>query len=165
MKPLHVIMIISAHLSIIITASSSNSNPLIPTSIFPSFSLRRNMVQEKKWFPLESNPALLNRYISNLGFSTSSYSFTDVYSTEDWALQMITQPVLALVVLFPMSEKISDCRREIHQMVRPNNSSGLCNSVWYIKQRIRNACGTIGKFFNERFTISQQVLSLIYTIL
>lgn len=138
---------ISAPLSIIISASLSNSNPALPSPSFPSFLLRRNMAQEKKWFPLESNPALLNSYISSLGFSTSSYSFTDVYSTEEWALQMITQPVLALVVLFPMSEKISDRRREIiHQkMATSNNSNDFCNGVWYIKQRIRNACGTIGK--------------------
>ena len=96
---------------------------------------------EKQWFPLESNPDILNSYISKLGFSTKRYSFTDVYSTEQWALDLIPQPVLALMVLFPMTEKVVKRRGEIHtnSIDRDDNSN-----VWYIKQRIRNACGTIG---------------------
>ena len=28
-----------------------------------------------KWFPLESNPQLINKYIATLGFDTSLYEF------------------------------------------------------------------------------------------
>jgi ubiquitin carboxyl-terminal hydrolase L3 len=103
------------------------------------------MAEEKRWFPLESNPNLLNDYISNLGFSTAHYSFVDVFSTEEWALQMIGQPVLALVVLFPTTDKILERRREIHESVALSSGVGNDDAVWYVKQRIRNACGTIGK--------------------
>ena len=58
-----------------------------------------------KWFPLESNPQLINKYISKLGFDTSLYEFTDVFSTEDWAMDMIPQPVAAVIMLYPLSEK------------------------------------------------------------
>lgn len=100
-----------------------------------------NGKKEKTWFPLESNPDLLNSYISNLGFSTKRYSFTDVYSTEDWALDLIPHPVLALIVLFPMTEKVVKRRGEMHANSLDCDDE---SNVWYMKQRIRNACGTIG---------------------
>ena len=102
--------------------------------------------QEKKWFPLESNPSLLNQYISKLGFETTLHEFTDVLSTEQWALDIVPHPVSAVVVLFPMTDKVSEKRRELH--TKSLHSSGSSteeadSSVWYIKQRISNACGTI----------------------
>jgi len=102
--------------------------------------------EEKKWFPLESNPTLLNQYISKLGFETTLHEFTDVLSTEQWALDMVPHPVSAVVVLFPMTSKVSEKRRELH--TKSLHSSGSSteeadSSVWYIKQRISNACGTI----------------------
>jgi hypothetical protein len=109
------------------------------------------MPREKKWFPLESNPALLNSYISNLGFSTVNYAFTDVYSTDDWALAMIQPPVLALVVLLPMSSRILERRQEMHKVAELN--MGSCDGVWFIKQRISNACGTIGERIHH-FTVT-----------
>jgi len=102
---------------------------------------------EKKWFPLESNPSLLNQYISKLGFETTSHEFADVLSTEQWALDMVPHPVSAVVVLFPMTSKVSEKRRELH--TKSLHSSGSStrelsdSSVWYIKQRISNSCGTI----------------------
>lgn len=98
---------------------------------------------EKLWFPLESNPTLLNQYIIKLGFESTSHVFTDVFSTEQWALDMVPHPVSAVVVLFPMTGKISAKRRQIHEQSSKNNASDTDNDVWYIKQRIRNACGTI----------------------
>ena len=100
----------------------------------------QNGEQEKLWFPLESNPTILNRYISDLGFETDSNEFTDVFSTEPWALDMVPQPVSAVLVLFPMTEKVLCKRKQLHEgSIDSTEDSG----VWYIKQRIRNACGTI----------------------
>ena len=42
--------------------------------------------QQQRWFPLESNPMLLNRYVASIGFSTDLFGFSDVYSTEEWYL-------------------------------------------------------------------------------
>lgn len=92
------------------------------------------MPSKQRWFPLESNPELINAYIAKLGFDTSLYQFVDVFSTEDWALEMIPQPVAAVVMLYPLSEK-----QEAHKDEIADSSN-----VWYIKQRIGNACGTIG---------------------
>mmetsp|Transcript_12102 Transcript_12102/g.25789 ORF Transcript_12102/g.25789 Transcript_12102/m.25789 type:complete len:263 (+) Transcript_12102:42-830(+) len=111
--------------------------------------------EEKRWFPLESNPALLNRYASKLGFNTQVHEFTDVFSTESWALEMVPSPVSAVMVLFPMTDKVVERRKELHSKSTVGTNSntkkesintakeGDYDNVWYIRQRIRNACGTI----------------------
>ena len=38
--------------------------------------------------------------------------FTDVYSTEDWALAMVPQPVLGVVMLFPIKESSEKHKEE-----------------------------------------------------
>ena len=93
----------------------------------------------KKWFPLESNPSLLNSYIQKLGFDTSLFEFVDVYSTEEWALSMIPQPVVAVIMLYPLTEVQENHRKA--QKIDPTNGD---HTIWFIKQRIGNACGTIG---------------------
>ena len=94
----------------------------------------------KQWLPLESNPVSLNTYIKTLGFQTSEYQFVDVLSTEQWAIDMIPQPVLAILFLFPMKKQKRSSPTKIE--TRRTNKQILCQDVWYMKQRIRNACGT-----------------------
>jgi len=105
----------------------------------------------QKWFPLESNPTLLNTYISNLGFNTSLYKFYDVLSTEEWALGMIPQHAVAVLMLYPLSEpQLKFQETEETQLQQEQNketgdaASSSSSSVWHMKQRIGNACGTIG---------------------
>lgn len=94
--------------------------------------------KEQRWFPLESNPTLMNSYVSKLGFSTNEYHFVDVFSTESWALEMIPQPVAAVLVLYPLTEKMEAGEPTLLDHAPPNHD------VWFIHQRIGNACGTIG---------------------
>ena len=96
--------------------------------------------KQHRWFPLESNPALVNEYVQKLGFDTSLYEFVDVFSTEDWALQMIRQPVAAVIMLYPLTEAQTNCKDDPDSILRPSDNQ----KVWFIKQRIGNACGTIG---------------------
>jgi ubiquitin carboxyl-terminal hydrolase L3 len=91
------------------------------------------------WFPLESNPSLMNSYIAKMGFDTSLYELTDVFSTESWALAMIPQPVAAVIMLYPLTDVQQEHRRNEQKQVSP-----VPEDVWFIKQRIGNACGTIG---------------------
>ena len=93
---------------------------------------------KQKWFPLESNPALINDYIQKLGFDSSVYNFVDVFSTEEWALQMIPHPVAAVVMLYPLTDKQTEYEDDPKSILKENDK------VWFIKQRIGNACGTIG---------------------
>ena len=97
--------------------------------------------KKQRWFPLESNPTLVNEYISKLGFNTDlGYEFVDVFSTEDWALQMIAQPVMAVLMLYPLTPvQLEHEDKQSDIIAKPEDSS-----VWFMKQRIGNACGTIG---------------------
>lgn len=36
----------------------------------------------KRWVPLESNPEVLNSYVTGLGAETDQYSFCDVYGVD-----------------------------------------------------------------------------------
>jgi Ubiquitin carboxyl-terminal hydrolase, family 1 len=89
--------------------------------------------EHQRWFPLESNPALMNDYVDTLGFDVhgSGHEFVDVFSTEDWALDMIPQPVAAVLVLYPLTDRQlahRDGDREIQADKVPE--------VWFMKQRI-----------------------------
>jgi ubiquitin carboxyl-terminal hydrolase L3 len=101
--------------------------------------------QQQRWFPLESNPTLINKYISKLGFDTSLYEFVDVFSTEEWALEMIPQPVAAVLMLYPLTEiQESAPRNDQILNVTTTTTTTTTPTVWFTKQRIGNACGTIG---------------------
>ena len=99
-----------------------------------------NKPKKKQWFPLESNPALINSYIQKLGYSTELYEFVDIFSTEEWALEMIPQPVVAVLLLYPLTEnQTQQCAEDVVAA-----SDIMTHKVWFTKQRIGNACGTIG---------------------
>lgn len=55
--------------------------------------------------------------------------FTDVYSTEDWALAMVPQPVLGVVMLFPIKESTEKYREE--EAARIKNSAEAPNPNLY----------------------------------
>lgn len=102
----------------------------------------KERVDAGRWFPLESNPPLLNSYISKLGFDTNQFEFVDVFSTEDWALEMVPRPVAAVIMLYPISPPQEAHRAAENVDVIPKQQ--VSDKVWYMKQRIGNACGTIG---------------------
>jgi ubiquitin carboxyl-terminal hydrolase L3 len=60
----------------------------------------------KRWFPLESNPAVMTDYVAKMGFPSDAFSFCDVLSTEDWALEMVPTPVTAVIMLFPIKKHV-----------------------------------------------------------
>jgi len=49
----------------------------------------------KTWSPLESNPDVVTSFAKKLGID-ESLSYIDIYSTEEWALDMIPKPVYAV---------------------------------------------------------------------
>jgi len=97
----------------------------------------------KHWFPLESNPDVINKFINEMGYDIQEYSFSDLYSTDDWALEMVPSPLKAIVMLFPCTEN-----QEAHRVAQATNidTNGqvVSKNVFHIKQFIGNACGTIG---------------------
>lgn len=89
----------------------------------------------KHWLPLEANPDILTEYARNLGLP-ERYSFHDVLSVEEWSLGMIPENVVSILLLFPISSASEEERRTTACLES-------ANSVYYMKQNIGNACGTI----------------------
>ena len=69
----------------------------------------------KNWSPLESNPDVVTSFAKKLGID-ESLSYIDIYSTEEWALDMIPKPVYA--VSSSLSSSLS-------------SSSSLCRYCYY----------------------------------
>ncbi|ESN91597.1 hypothetical protein HELRODRAFT_185187 [Helobdella robusta] len=93
------------------------------------------MATSTRWLPLESNPDVMNKYIAQLGINNQDWQFCDVYSFDDEVLQFIPRPVVATLLLYRISDKSDG-----DQMGNECGDAG----VYFIKQTIGNACGTIG---------------------
>lgn len=120
----------------------------------------------KQWFPLESNPSVMNSYMQKLGLDTNNFSFHDVFSTEDWALDMVPKPVLGVLLLFPISESSEIHRHEEDSRIK-SEGQNVSSKVYYMKQTIGNACGTVGLLHsvgNVRSLVAVQPESYLDTL-
>lgn len=94
------------------------------------------MPDTKRVIPLESNPDIFNALAHKLGLSPV-LSFQDVYSiTDPELLAFLPQPVLALIMLFPITDSYEEYRKQQDKAIA-NDSDG---AVWF-KQTIGNGCG------------------------
>jgi len=75
----------------------------------------------------------MNKYAQLLGVPTT-YVFTDIYDLSVEGLKTVARPAIAVLLLFPVGKS------EEAKFGEENASSGL----YFIKQTISNACGTIG---------------------
>ena len=91
---------------------------------------------EQNWVPLESNPELMTKFLWNIGVS-DEWSVVDVIGLDDELLQFIGGPVVALIVLHPLNEDKEPVESNDQNLV-----SDL-KDVFYMRQTIHNACGTI----------------------
>jgi ubiquitin carboxyl-terminal hydrolase L3 len=87
----------------------------------------------QRWVPLESNPKVLNKYVHYLGMD-SKWSFIDVYGLEPELLAMVPKPVAAIILLFPESKPVD---------IIGKLESEFPSDLYYTKQTIDNACGTV----------------------
>jgi len=81
----------------------------------------------KRWIPLESNPEVLNSYARKLGVdnikeegcseSNDEFMWCDVYGLDEALLGMVPQPVLAVVLLFPLTESSEEKRVQGKAMI------------------------------------------------
>ncbi|KAI3323204.1 cysteine proteinase [Xylariaceae sp. AK1471] len=82
------------------------------------------LLYHKHWTPLESNPTLFTELVHQLGVSPT-IGFRDVLSLSDAdLLALIPRPILALVMVFPMTA-VYEIRK----------------TVMFYKQTTNNACG------------------------
>ncbi|WWC70192.1 uncharacterized protein I206_104142 [Kwoniella pini CBS 10737] len=97
-------------------------------------------MSNSKWVPLEASPDVFNSWSEPLGLPTS-LTFQDLFSLDSEFLQFIPKPHKAVLLLFPSRGKLHDERKR-----EENQGEGMWKgeSVWWIKQTIPNACGSIG---------------------
>ena len=99
-----------------------------------------------KWLPLESNPTVLNDFSYSLGLSTK-FSWSDIFGFDDDMLAMVPPNVKAVVLLFPITEKSELYQKEEREKIESNERENVVSeNVYYMKQTVGNACGTIGVF-------------------
>ena len=89
---------------------------------------------------------MLNKFSRGLGLGADSgFAFCDVYGLDPELLAMVPQPALALLLLFPITEA-TEADRTAQAASGPASGGGGKGQapVWYTRQTIGNACGTIG---------------------
>lgn len=90
------------------------------------------MEDPPRWLPLESNPEVMTNFLVDIGMS-AEWSVVDLIGIDDDVLGFVPQPVAAVILLYPPSVHDSD-----------EDGDPSCNeTVCFMKQVIRNACGTI----------------------
>ena len=94
------------------------------------------------WQCLESNPEALTMYVRKLDFDTTDFVFHDLFSTEDWAREMINKPVIGVVLVFPCNEKTLEFKEEQKQSII-SNGQFICPDLFFMKQFAVNSCGTV----------------------
>eukprot|EP01060_Flectonema_neradi_P032772 TRINITY_DN5298_c0_g1_i2.p1 TRINITY_DN5298_c0_g1~~TRINITY_DN5298_c0_g1_i2.p1 ORF type:complete len:248 (+),score=61.50 TRINITY_DN5298_c0_g1_i2:49-744(+) len=97
----------------------------------------------KKWFPLESNPEVMNKYIQALGVESTQLQFCDVFGVDPDLLGMVPQPCKAVLFLFPISENNEKWKQKTVSDITASGQT-LSKDVFFVNQTIGNACGTIG---------------------
>ncbi|XVF52550.1 hypothetical protein PTKIN_Ptkin05aG0027500 [Pterospermum kingtungense] len=93
----------------------------------------------KRWFPLEANPEVMNQYLWGLGLPKDETDCCDVYGLDDELLAMVPQPVLAVLFLYPLTSQSEEGRLQ-----REKEKRDVSSKVYFMKQTVRNACGTVG---------------------
>lgn len=91
--------------------------------------------------PMESNPDTMNRYLQRLGVP-SKWRMVDVVGLEEESLNWVPRPVLAVILLFPLSDNYEQYRvQQESELLKKGQEAP--KDVFYLKQVLSNVCGTI----------------------
>ncbi|XP_046390864.1 ubiquitin carboxyl-terminal hydrolase isozyme L3 isoform X2 [Ischnura elegans] len=93
------------------------------------------------WLPLESNPDVMNKYLQSLGVP-ENWQIVDVYGLDPDILSAVPQPVIAVLLLFPTSDKYEEHKNKQEEELKKAGDA-MPENVYYLKQVVSNACGTI----------------------
>ncbi|KAM9998841.1 hypothetical protein ACTFIZ_002390 [Dictyostelium cf. discoideum] len=97
---------------------------------------------QKNWIPLEANPDVLTTFMQSLGVS-KDWEFCDIYGIDEGLLEMVPSPCVAVILLFPITNEYEDKRYKLEKEIEEKGQV-LSDKVYFMKQYIGNACGTIG---------------------
>ncbi|XP_039511912.1 ubiquitin carboxyl-terminal hydrolase isozyme L3 isoform X3 [Pimephales promelas] len=84
----------------------------------------------------------MNQFLRQLGL-VPTWQFGDVYGLEPEVLSLVPRPVCAVLLLFPITEKYETFRQEEEAKIKAQGQE-VSSDVYFMKQTIGNACGTIG---------------------
>ncbi|KAL5183901.1 Ubiquitin carboxyl-terminal hydrolase 3 [Glycine soja] len=93
----------------------------------------------KRWLPLEANPDVMNQFLWGLGLPVDEAECGDVFGLDEELLEMVPKPVLAVLFLYPITAK-----SEEERLQQENVKKDYSSKVYFMKQTVGNACGTIG---------------------
>ncbi|KAK3861096.1 hypothetical protein Pcinc_032896 [Petrolisthes cinctipes] len=94
-----------------------------------------------RWLPLESNPAVMNKFLAGMGVP-GSWVIHDVYGLDTELLAMVPQPVGAVILLYPFTDKFEDYKNKQVEEVEAAGQE-VSEKVYFMKQFVGNACGTV----------------------
>ncbi|PIN13532.1 Ubiquitin C-terminal hydrolase UCHL1 [Handroanthus impetiginosus] len=98
-----------------------------------------NRPSAKRWLPLEANPDVMNQFIWGLGVAPHEAECFDVYGLDEELLEMVPKPVLAVLFLYPLTSQSEKERIQQDKEIKEPPAG-----VYFTKQTVGNACGTIG---------------------
>lgn len=93
------------------------------------------------WLPLESNPEVMTKFLHKLGVP-KKWNIIDIYGVDPDSLAVIPRPVLALILLYPISDKSETFKTEQESKVKESGQV-ISNAVYHMKQCVSNACGAV----------------------
>ncbi|XP_008558674.1 ubiquitin carboxyl-terminal hydrolase [Microplitis demolitor] len=91
--------------------------------------------------PLESNPDVMTKFVHKIGVP-QKWSLHDVYGLDPELLAMVPKPALALILLYPESEKAQAYNAEVEAKIKEEGKEPPKN-VFHMQQCVSNACGTV----------------------
>lgn len=94
-----------------------------------------------RWLPLESNPAVMNKFLTGLGVP-GSWTIHDVYGLDTELLAMVPQPVGAVILLYPFTDKFEEHKNKQEDELEAA-AQVVSEDVYFMKQCVGNACGTV----------------------
>ncbi|XP_027236835.1 ubiquitin carboxyl-terminal hydrolase isozyme L3 isoform X1 [Penaeus vannamei] len=94
-----------------------------------------------RWLPLESNPAVMNKFMTGLGVP-GAWACTDVYGLDEELLAMVPQPVLSLILLHPINDKEEEFKAQEEEKINADGQE-VSENLYFMKQCVGNACGTV----------------------
>lgn len=106
-------------------------------------------MSSKRWFPLECNPEVMDRYIRRLGVKESPSAgqvveFTDVFGFEPELLGMVPPTVRAVLLLYPITAENETAAQASIAAQGAVDTADPNSSPFFLRQTISNACGTVG---------------------
>lgn len=93
-----------------------------------------------EWLPLESNPTIITEFMHKIGVE-KGVECTDVFGFDGDLLSYIPRPCYALLLCFPDSDKMKKFMAPIYETLNAGDGK-VPEGVFFMKQKIRNACGT-----------------------